>query len=146
MAARSSRQRSRAAQQRRRILSLDARRHTGANSSITIEAYIYWAGGIGREFAAALVERATMTREAWIRRGAWMRAQELADDHRRASTWRRRRWLLGRRRAVTQNGLDGLEIDRLDEVMIEPGVLRMLSIRFLPVPGDGEQSDTVQLR
>lgn len=31
----------------------------GAHSSITIEAYIYWAGGIGREFAAALAERAT---------------------------------------------------------------------------------------
>jgi len=30
----------------------------GARSSITIEAYIYWAGDIGREFASALAERA----------------------------------------------------------------------------------------
>jgi cardiolipin synthase A/B len=31
----------------------------GARSSITIEAYIYWAGDIGREFASALAERAS---------------------------------------------------------------------------------------
>ncbi len=30
----------------------------GADASITIEAYIYWAGGIGREFAEALADRA----------------------------------------------------------------------------------------
>jgi len=29
----------------------------GAQSSITIEAYVYWAGDIGREFATALADK-----------------------------------------------------------------------------------------
>ena len=33
-----------------------------AQCSVTIEAYIYWAGDIGRRFAEALAERATRGR------------------------------------------------------------------------------------
>ena len=52
------RQQPRAAQQRRRVLPADARGDRRRRASITIEAYIYWAGEIGREFADALAERA----------------------------------------------------------------------------------------
>jgi cardiolipin synthase A/B len=38
----------------------------GATVSITIEAYIYWAGDIGREFASALAERAKAGRQVKI--------------------------------------------------------------------------------
>ena len=38
----------------------------GAKTSITIEAYIYWAGDIGREFAEALAERARAGRRVKI--------------------------------------------------------------------------------
>ena len=59
-------------QQRRRVLPGDARRDRPARrASITIEAYIYWAGEIGMVFAQALARRrsAGVAREDPARRG-----------------------------------------------------------------------------
>src|SRR4051812_40499608 len=61
----------------------------------------------------------------------------------------RRLGLLGKMiaaRVVLQNGVDGVEIDRFREVVIEPGIERLLPIRFLSISGECEQANAVQLR
>ena len=41
-------------------------------------------------------------------------------------------------RVTSQNDIDSVEINRLREVMIEPGIARPLPIRFLTISGERE--------